>query len=202
MICVRFPQIMSPCWAPRWVGIICDDHSNFNMSTKKKAAKRPLSKCDSETDSSQSPLHFARFVVIEAEDPSTPVTNISHFVIEKQISSILGTPKSVKKLKNSTILVECFSKQQATNLLKYKMFHTTEVTVYPHKTLNQCKGVIRCNELSYCDSIDDILTNLKPQGVSHVKRISVNRNGQQVDTSIYILTFSSPVLPSRLKIGY
>ena len=79
---------MSPCWDPRWVGIICDEHSNFNMSTPKETAKRILSESDSETDSSQSPLHFARFIVIEAEDPSTHVTNISPFVIEQTLQTL------------------------------------------------------------------------------------------------------------------
>ena len=94
-----------------------------HLSTPKKTANRLLSESDSKTDSSQSPLHFAHCVVIEAEDPSTPVTNKSPFVIEKQISSILGTPKSLKKLKNSTILVECFPKQQTTNHLKGILAH-------------------------------------------------------------------------------
>ena len=49
---------------------------------------------------------FARFLVIQSQDSSNPVTSLSPFVIEKQIEALIGTPKSVKKLKNKTLLVE------------------------------------------------------------------------------------------------
>ena len=45
---------------------------------------------------------FLRFLVIQSQDGSNPVTSLSPFVIEKQIESLIGTPKSVKKLKNKT----------------------------------------------------------------------------------------------------
>ena len=150
---------------------------------------------DSESDSEcQNPSsHFPRFLVIEAEDSSNPITRLSPFIIEKQISSILGTAKSVKRLKNDTLLVECFTMQQASNLLSNKTFFNKPVKIYPHKSLNTCKGVVRCRELSYCDP-DEILSNLKSQGVRG-KEISVSRNGTRRDTNTYILTFASPNLP-------
>ena len=40
---------------------------------------------------------FARFFIIKSQDSSNPVTSLSPFVIEKQIESLIGTPKSVKK---------------------------------------------------------------------------------------------------------
>ena len=171
------------------------------MASQKKA-KRALSS-DSESDSEcQNPSsHFPRFLVIEAEDSSNPITRLSPFIIEKQISSILGTAKSVKRLRNDTLLVECFTMQQASNLLSNKTFFNKPVKIYPHKSLNTCKGVVRCRELSYCDP-DEILSNLKSQGVREVKRISVSRNGTRRDTNTYILTFASPNLPSSIKIGF
>ena len=91
--------------------------------------------------------------------------------------------------------------QQASNLLSNKTFFNKPVKIYPHKSLNTCKGVVRCRELSYCDP-DEILSNLKSQGVREVKRISVSRNGTRRDTNTYILTFASPNLPSSIKIGF
>ena len=49
---------------------------------------------------------FSRFLVIQSQDGSNPVTSLSPFIIEKKIESLIGTPKSVKKLKNKTLLVE------------------------------------------------------------------------------------------------
>ena len=184
------------------------------MATQKKPkldenisaeGKRPLSESDSEGGTTfstfTSSIHFPNFIVIESKDPSHPITKLSPFVVEKQLLSILGTPKSVKKLRNDTILVECFTKQQAENLLKHKKFFQTDVKIYPHKALNSCKGVVRCKELSLC-SITEIQSNLKSQGVTEVRRISVRRNGEMRTTHTYILTFSSSNLPQSVKIGY
>ena len=81
------------------------NEKKLNMASQKKA-KRALSS-DSESDSEcQNPSsHFPRFLVIEAEDSSNPITRLSPFIIEKQISSILGTAKSVKRLRNDTLLL-------------------------------------------------------------------------------------------------
>ena len=113
-----FPQTMSPCWAPWWVGSIGGETSHTNMASQNKAklneSKCPLSNSDSETEtpspsSTSNSFNSPRFIVIQSQDPSKPVTKLSPFIIEKQLSGILGTPKSVKKLKDQTILVECLS---------------------------------------------------------------------------------------------
>ena len=169
---------------------------------KNSQGKRPLSESDSENESTPtSSIHFPHFIVIESKDPSHPITKLSPFVVEKQLLGILGTPKSVKKLRNETILVECFTRQQSENLLKHKTFFQADVRIYPHKTLNSSKGIVRCKEMSLC-SITEIKDNLKTQGVTDVKRISVRRHGEMRLTNTYILTFSSPTLPPSVKIGY
>ena len=55
---------------------------------------------------------FSRFLVIQSQDGSDPVTSLSPFIIEKQIESLIGTPKSVKKLKQN---VTGGNKQEVTN---------------------------------------------------------------------------------------
>ena len=76
-------------------------------------------------------------MVLKSED-ETPITNLSPFVIEKQIEAIIGTPKSVKKLKNKTLLVETTRKSQTVNLLKIKKFFNLNVNVSEHiKMYNQ-----------------------------------------------------------------
>ena len=119
------------------------------MASQKKAklneSKCPLSDSDSETETpspSSNSFNSPRFIVIQSQDPSKPVTKLSPFIIEKQLSSILGTPKSVKKLNDQTILDECLSNQQASNLLKHTKFFDLNVKIFPHPSLNSCKGVI------------------------------------------------------------
>ena len=75
---------------------------------------------------------FARFLVIQSQDGSNPVTSLSPFIIEKQIESLIGTPKSVKKLKNKTLLVKTNRKTQTENLLKITSFFNIKVSVTEH----------------------------------------------------------------------
>ena len=49
--------------------------------------------------------NFAKFLVISSKEDK-PITSLSPFIIEKQIESIIGTPKNVKILKNGSLLVE------------------------------------------------------------------------------------------------
>ena len=64
--------------------------------------------------------NFAKFLVISSKKDK-PITSLSPFIIEKQIESIIGTPKNVKKL-NGTLLVETNRKSQTDNFLKITIF--------------------------------------------------------------------------------
>ena len=145
---------------------------------------------------------FPSFIVIESEVENKPMSKVSPFIIEKQIQSILGTPQSVKKLRNGNLLVECKTKKQSDNLLKNKLFFGIKVKVYAHSTLNSCKGIIRCRDLANCESLEEIKTNLKQKRVTDVYRIKTKRNGILLDTDTYILTFDTPVLPESIYINY
>ena len=82
-----------------------------------------------------------------------------------------------------------------------KTFHNLKIKTYPHKTLNSSKGVIRNKELSQC-SREEILAELKNQGVTDIKRITIKKENQSIQTNMYILTFNSPTTPKEIKIGY
>ena len=67
--------------------------------------------------------NFARYLINESKKKQrATVTSLSPFVIEKQIESMIGTAKSVKKLKNGTLLVETTRKSQTENLKKTDLF--------------------------------------------------------------------------------
>ena len=78
--------------------------------------KRPRSDSDGdEIDTStifRSQENFAKFLIIESTNKDKPITSLSPFVIEKQIEALIGTVKSVKKLRNQTLLVETTRKSQ------------------------------------------------------------------------------------------
>ena len=95
-------------------------------------------------------------------------------MIEKQIESLIGTPKSVKKLKNKTLLVETNRKSQSDILLKTKIFFGLKVSVMEHKSLNTSKGIIRDRMLKG-EKEDDIVEYLKEQGVVACKRFTIKK---------------------------
>ncbi|GBO15309.1 hypothetical protein AVEN_52684-1 [Araneus ventricosus] len=75
------------------------------------------------------------------------------------------------------------------------------VTVSPHATLNCSKGVITCGKLLNVPT-EEILKELQGQVVRHVRRISIRRDGQLLNTKHLILTFDSAKLPENIKAGY
>ena len=179
-------------------------HDNFppvTQSTSTNKRQRPDSD-DEQTTSTyfKTSDNFAKFLVIKSED-ETPITNLSPFVIEKQIEAIIGTPKSVKKLKNKTLLVETTRKTQTENLLKIKKFFNLNVNVSEHKTLNTSKGIIKDRTLKG-ETEANICEYLQNQGVIAVKRFTIKKNYDVIETNTLLLTFNTVTVPKSLKIFY
>ena len=121
--------------------------------------------------------NFAKFLVISSKEDK-PITSLSPFIIEKQIESIIGTPKNVKKLKNGTLLVETNRKSQTDNLLKLtdrRLKHETE---------------------------ENITEYLNTQGVTACKRFKIKKDGNFIETNTLLLTFNTTTLPKSLRIFY
>ena len=142
--------------------------------------------------------NFARYLIIESKNKEKPVTSLSPFVIEKQIESMIGTAKSVKKLKNGTLLVETTRKTQTENLKKQTSFFGVPVEVTEHQSLNSSKGIIR-NPILRAETEENILEYLKPQGVTHVKRFTIRKNNERINTNTLLLTFNSVVTQKHSK---
>ncbi|GBM48091.1 hypothetical protein AVEN_34412-1 [Araneus ventricosus] len=127
--------------------------------------------------------------------------SVSPFLVEKAITGSIGDVKSTKKLRSGDLLVEVQSRKQSEQIVKLKKFSNIPITVSSHATLNSSKGVITCGELLNVPT-EEILKELQGQGVSHVRRISIRRDGQLLNTKHLILTFASAKLPENIKAGY
>ena len=143
---------------------------------------------------------FARFLVIKSMEEKA-VTSLSPFIIEKQIESIIGSPKSVKKLKNKTLLVETNRKSQTENLLKTTTFFDLRVSVTEHQSLNSSKGIIRDRMLKG-EKEDEIVDYLKEQGVTACKRFKIKKDHETVETNTLLLTFNTVNVPKSLRIFF
>ncbi|GBO13626.1 hypothetical protein AVEN_125934-1, partial [Araneus ventricosus] len=152
--------------------------------------------------SSSTFTHFPTFFLVKRISTSDEsFHSVSPFLVEKAITSSIGDVKSTKKLRSGDLLVEVQSRKQSEQIVKLKKFSNIPITVSPHATLNSSKGVITCGELLNVPT-EEILKELQGQGVSHVRRISIRRDGQLLNTKHLILTFDSAKLPENIKAGY
>ena len=82
-----------------------------------------------------------------------------------------------------------------------KAFHNKKIIAYPHQNLYTSKWVVRSQELSLCP-LEEIKKELKSQGLTDVKRVSIKRNNKIIHTNRYIMTLELPVITPKIKIGY
>ncbi|GFT76634.1 uncharacterized protein TNCV_3646441 [Trichonephila clavipes] len=125
----------------------------------------------------------------------------SPFAIQKALIGIGGEPKSVKRWRSGDLLIETTSALQTKSFLLAKSFLNSSVTVFPHKSLNSCRGVISEPDL-LGTSDSEILEGFSGQGVTQVRRITIKKDSTIIPTKHLILTFNSPTLPQTIKAGY
>ena len=136
---------------------------------------------------------WPRFLIISSTDDGA-LKKLSPFAIQKGLFGLAGEPKSVKKLKDGSLLVECRTDSHSKCLLKATSLCNIHIKVTPHPSLNTVKGVIRSRDLEGV-SDDEMCENLSSLGVSTVKRIMVRRNDILVPINTFILTFRKHTLP-------
>ena len=97
--------------------------------------------------------------------------------------------------------MEYEKKKHIEKLLRLNKFHDLKVTVSLHGSLNSCKGVVRCPDLQGV-SEQEILEEMREQGVINVRRIKIRRNGTLKDTNTFVFTFNTSILPKQLKVAF
>ena len=114
-------------------------------------------------------FNFSKFLAIKSKE-TKPITSLSPFIIEKQIESLIGTPKLVRKPKNELLLIETSRASQADSLLKIKKFFNMKVSVSEHNSLNKSKGTVKDTTLKG-ETEENIVEYLSQQGVIACKKI-------------------------------
>lgn len=140
-----------------------------------------------------------RFIVLHSD--TTQLTTVSPFLVAKTISGMIGSVTSVKKLASGDLLVNTASDAQSKNLLKLKNLAHIPITCTPHPTLNSCKGVIYCPDIVDIPE-SEILDGMKEQKVESVKQIIIKKNEVEEKSPLFVLTFSTTTLPSKVFAGY
>jgi len=97
-------------------------------------------------------VFFPTWFVIDSEtDSDRALAKLSPFLVGKALKAQIGSLKTVRRLQSGAILVEASNRSQREQLHKLSHLAHTPVTCSPHRTLNICKGVVRCKELLLCD---------------------------------------------------
>ncbi|GFT80756.1 uncharacterized protein TNCV_4008741 [Trichonephila clavipes] len=104
-------------------------------------------------------------------------------------------------MRSGDLFFEVSSSNQATALIKLQKLAHLDITVAPHSNLNFSRGVISPADFLNV-STEEIKENMKAQKVCDVKRITIRRYGQVLNTKHLILTFSTPDLPQTVKMAY
>ncbi|XP_046685728.1 uncharacterized protein LOC124371444 [Homalodisca vitripennis] len=172
------------------------DETSTEVETKQRKTEEPHSE---ELDNAiPTPL----FLIISHKEEGKSLSKISPFIINKALVNTAGQPKSIRKLRNGTILVEAANCGQAKKLLQMqRFFDQVEINVKPHPSLNSSKGIVFSRDLIDC-SEDELREELHYSMVTDVVRIFRTENGQKVPTAGLILTFAMPQPPSTIKAGY
>ena len=196
---LHIPQLGSKVGGDR------DGEPHINNMANKNPTKRKLVRLDSDSDLSVDNVprsdHWPRFIIIESADSDRPISKLSPFAIHKGILGIAGTEKDVRKLRSGQLLVECAMMAHAENLLKAKTLAGVSIKASRHRTLNSSKGAIRTRSLEDTPE-DEILAELREQGVSDVRRLTIKKDGKSIQTGTYFLTFDRPTPPGKLAAGY
>lgn len=153
------------------------------------------------SSSTKSTLIGARYVVIEPIKNGIATTK-NPFVIGKTINKNAGKPLEVRSIRNGTsYLVKCDSLEQANKLIKVtQLIDNTTVKISMHKTLNSNRCVVFCKE-ALDMSEEELVEELKPQGVLEVKRLTRKADGNVTPLPTLILTLDGTTTPETINFG-
>ena len=144
---------------------------------------------------------FPAYLVIEAVNTEVNLNELSMVKRSRELITFCGEPRKVSRSSKKAMQIACVDGLQSKKLLTMKTFAGHQVTVTPHRFLNESKGVVSHFELISCTE-DEIREETSHLGVTYVKRLFKKVDGTFVPSSSVVLTFNTPHTPSNIKIGW
>uniref|UniRef100_A0A2M4CVR3 Putative ag-outcast-2 n=1 Tax=Anopheles darlingi TaxID=43151 RepID=A0A2M4CVR3_ANODA len=147
-----------------------------------------------------------QIMLMEAANTGKDLSSVSPFLLGKIIETAIGgKPLEARRLRDGKILVRVKNIRQAKKLEKIKMCEggkeTIPINVIEHPTLNQSKGVVRCDDILFMEE-KEIQNELKSQNVTEVQIIKrKDKDGKLINTKLAIITFKSPRIPRKIDFG-
>ena len=143
--------------------------------------------------------NFERYLVIVAIDKEH-ISKTCYFKIINELKEKLAIePEKVRKQNNKTIFIEVSSKANSEKLKTLNQLNGKSVKVFPHKSLNSSRGVIKTKQLKDT-AAKDVVERLKEQGVTDAYNITYQKGDKKISTDKWTLTFNTPTAPPTLKV--
>ena len=102
---------------------------------------------------------------------------------------------------DGSLLIEVATPEESLKLQALAMLNGTPAKCSPHRSLNQCKGVIRPTHLlKYSE--EGLLKEFESQKVVEVKKMNKSINGVLTPLPTYVLTLDLVQLPQKLKAAW
>lgn len=99
---------------------------------------------------------------------------------------------NVTKLRSGSLTIECFRKQQSSNLLALKHTNDIKISASPDRTLNNSRRIVRYREDDLSKLTDAaICKKLVSRDLTHVKRLISKKTGQEVKLNTFLITFNT-----------
>ncbi|XP_055702753.1 uncharacterized protein LOC129801565 [Phlebotomus papatasi] len=156
--------------------------------------------------------HGRRFLLMERADGNpSGMASVLPYNIKDTLNNF-GQLK-ISLLRNHTVLIETQDSNQAKSVLGVTKVGNVAVKVSEHPKLNRSQGVIKCWNFCNCDPAE-LLEHLKEYnvvGLRQIKRhmtpaeeakcIEQKKKPRRKNTGIFLVTFDTPDLPSKLNVG-
>ena len=144
-------------------------------------------------------VNFSKFLVMEPLDLNKALTDTSIFVLSKIIQGLTGPSTRTERQKSGSLLIEVNQKCYSETLLRTTVLDSASrnipVRVSQHRTLNSTRGIVYIPKYT-SERVEDILTEIKDQGVTEVTRINIRGN----PSPLLKLKFDKAMLPSHITI--
>ena len=123
-----------------------DSAKTTKITQSQKRSKPNDSDSENDNDNENDNGTWPRYLIIEPVHEGE-LAKLSPFAVSKGINGIAGEPKSLKRLRSSTYLMEVTRKSHADNLLRSNLLATVPIKVLQKRSSHQIQLITsRCAE--------------------------------------------------------
>ena len=153
-----------------------EPHSKQRRTTKRSKADESESE---ESSSAPELQNFPKFIIIIPTGSKT-ISDLSPFWIQKALQASIGTLTSVRKTQAGHLLIQTANAHYSRRLLALTDLAGVPVRAEPHRTLNSCKGVIRCSDLKGLTKNKIVYTAGQLRGTNSIDKLITFDDGYRV----------------------